>query len=223
MLLFSHSVMSNYLRPHGQQHSRHPCPSPFPRACSISCPLSRLCHPTISSSIAPFFSYLQSFPVSGSFLMNQLYASDAQSIGASASASVLPMNIQDWFPLGLTGLISLLFKGLSRVSPTTVVQNPQFFVTQPSLCLTLTPYMTTEKSHSFDYMDPCLKVINLLYNRLSRFVIAFLPRSKCLLISWLQSPSAVILEPKKIKSVTVSTISPSIFDIYIYIYIFFYI
>ena len=103
---FSHSVMSSFLWTHGPQHTRLPCPSPTPRACSNSCPLSRWCHPTISSSVVPFSSCLQSFPASGSFPMNQFFVSDGQSIGVSASASVLSMIIQDWFPLGLNGLIS---------------------------------------------------------------------------------------------------------------------
>ena len=100
---FSHSVMSDSLQPHGLKHARLPCPSPTLRACSNSCPLSRWCHPTISSSVIPFFSCLQSFPASGSFQMSQLFPSGGQSIGVSASASVLPMNTQDWFPLGWTG------------------------------------------------------------------------------------------------------------------------
>ena len=145
--------------------------------------------------------------------MNQLYSSGAQSIGASASASVLPMSIQDWFPLGLTGLI-LLSKGFSRVSPNTTVQNPQFFITQPSLWSDSHIHTwLLKKSIALTIWTFVSNVINLPFNRLSMFVIAFLPRSKCLLISWLQSPSAVILGPKKIKSVTVSIISPSIFDI----------
>ena len=119
---FSHSVVSDSLRHHGLQHTRLPCPSPTPRACSNSCPLSRWCHSTISSSVIPFSSCLQSFPASGSFLMSQLCPSGGQSNGVSASASVLPMNIQDWFPLGLTGLISLQSKGLSRVFSNTTVQ-----------------------------------------------------------------------------------------------------
>ena len=105
MLLFSCSVVSDSLWSHGLQHTRLPCPSPSPGACSNSCPLSQWCHPTILSSVVPFSSCLKSFPASGSFLMNRLFPSGGQSIGASASASVLPMNIQDWFPLGLTGLI----------------------------------------------------------------------------------------------------------------------
>ena len=133
MLLFSCSVTSNSLRPHGPQQARLPCPSPFPRACSNSCPLSQWCHPPILSSVFPFSSCLQSFPASGSFLMSQLFSSGGQSFGASASASVFPVNIKDWFPLGLTGLISLQSKGISRVFPNTIVQMYLFFGTQTSL------------------------------------------------------------------------------------------
>ena len=122
-LLFRWSVMSDSLRFHGLQHARLPCPSPSPRACSNSCPLSQWFPPTISSSVMPFSSCLQSFPLSGSFLMSWFFALGSQSIGASASASVLLMNIQGWFPLGLTGLISLQSKGLSRVFFNTTVQN----------------------------------------------------------------------------------------------------
>ena len=116
---------------HRLQHARLPCPSPTPGACSNSCPSSRWCHPNISSSVVPFSSCLQSFPASGSFLMSWLFASGGQSIGDSAS--VLTMNIQDWFPLGLTGLISLLSKGRSRVFSNTKVQKHRFFGTQLSL------------------------------------------------------------------------------------------
>ena len=129
---FSHSVMSNSLRSHRLQHTRPPCPSPTLGAYSNSCPLSQWCHPDISSSVVPF-SRLQSFPASGSFQMSQFFTSGSQSIGVSASASVLPMNIQDWFPLGLTSWISLKFKRLSRVFSNTTVQNHQFFGAQPSL------------------------------------------------------------------------------------------
>ena len=118
-LLFSRSVMSDSLWPHGLQHARLPCPSPSPGVYSNSCPLSRWCHPTILSSVVSFFSCLQSFPASGFFLMSRLFASGGQSI--RASASILPINIQDWFPLGLTGLISLKSKGLSRVFSDTTV------------------------------------------------------------------------------------------------------
>ena len=112
---FSPSVLSDSLRPHGLQHTRLSCPSPTPKARSNSCPLSQWCHPAISSSVVPFSSCLQSFPASGSFPRSQFFTSGGQSIGVAASASVLPMNIQDWFPLGLTELISLQSKGLSRV------------------------------------------------------------------------------------------------------------
>ena len=124
--LFSRSVMSNSLWPHGLQHARLLRPSPTPGVCSDSCASSWWCHPTISSSVVPFSSRLQSFPASGSFLMSRLFESGSQSIGASASASVLPMNIQDWSPLGWTGWISMQSKGLSRGFWTTV-QKHQFF------------------------------------------------------------------------------------------------
>ena len=117
---FSHSIVSNSLQPHGLQQARLPCPSKTPRACSNSCPLSRWCHPAISSSVVPF-SCLQSFPASGSFPVSQFFASGGQSIRASASASVLPVNIQDWFHLGLIFLISLLSQGLSKVFSSTTV------------------------------------------------------------------------------------------------------
>ena len=130
---FSHSVVSSPLRPHGLQHARPPCPSPTPGAYSSSCPSSQWCHPTMSSSVIPFSSCPQSFPASGSFPVNQFFVSGGQSIGVSVSASVLSMNIQDWFPLGLTGLISLQSKGLSRVFSSTTVQKHQFFSTQLSL------------------------------------------------------------------------------------------
>ena len=127
------SVMSDSLRSHGLQHARPPCPSPAPGVYSNSCPSSQWCHPTISSSIVPFSSFLQSFPVSESFPVNQFFASGGRSIGASDSASVLPVNIQDWFPLGWTGWISLQSKGLSRVSSNTTVRKHQFFGAQLSL------------------------------------------------------------------------------------------
>ena len=126
---FSHSVVSDSLQPPGLQHTRLLCPSPTPRACSNSCSSSRWCHPAISSSVIPF-SCLQSFLASGSFSTSQLFASGGQSIGVSASTSVLPMNTQDWFPLGLIDWIS---KGLSRVFSNTTVQKHQFFGAQLSL------------------------------------------------------------------------------------------
>ena len=133
---FSRSVVSGSLLPHGLQYARPPCPSnglPTPRVYSNSCPLSQWCHPTTSSSVGPFSSRLQSFPASGSFQMSQFFTSGGQSIGVSALASILPMNIQDWFPLGLTGLTSLQSKRLSRVFSNTTVQKHQFFSAQLSL------------------------------------------------------------------------------------------
>ena len=130
---FSRSVVSNSLRLHGLQHARPPCPSPTPGVYSNSCPLSRWCHPTISSSVILFSSCLQSLPASGSVPMSRFFASGGQSIGVSASASVLPMNIQDCFPLGWTGWMSLQSKGPSRVFSNTTVQKHQFFSTQLSL------------------------------------------------------------------------------------------
>ena len=151
LLLFSRSVVSDSLWPPGLQHTRLPCPSPSPRACSNSSPLSQWCHPTISSSVVPFSSCLQTFPTSGSFLMSQLFTSGGQSIGTSAS--VLPMNIQDWFPLGLTGLISLLSKGLFRVFSSTAVQNHYFFSASVAYGGTLTLIHDYQKNHTFDYTD----------------------------------------------------------------------
>ena len=133
VLLFSHSVMSDSLRPHGLQHTRPPCPLLTPGVYSNSCPLSWWCYPTISSSVVPFSSCPQSSPASGSFPISQLFESGGQSIGLSASTSVLPINNQDWFPLGRTGWISLRSKGLSRVFSNTTVQKHQFFSTQLSL------------------------------------------------------------------------------------------
>ena len=128
---FSRSVVSDSLQPNGLQHTRLPCPSPSPGVWSNSCPLSRWCHPTISSSVIPFSSCLQSFPASGSFPISQFFASGGQSIGASAS--VLQMNNQDLFPLVWSGWISLRSRGLSRVFSNTTVQKHQFFSAQPSL------------------------------------------------------------------------------------------
>ena len=205
---FSHSVMSNSLRPHGLQHTRPPCPSPTRAIYSNSCPLSWWCHPTFSSSAVPFSSCLQSFPKSGSFPMSQFFISGGQSIGVSASTSVLL--IQDWFPLGLTGWISLQSKRLSESYPTLQYKSinssrSAFLIVQLSH-----PYMTTGKTIALTKWTFVDKVISLLFNMLPRLVIIFLPRSKYLLIIWLQSPSAVILEPSKIKSATVSTVTPSI-------------
>ena len=138
--------MSNTLQPHEVQHARLLCPSLSPRVCSNSCPMSRWCHPTISSSVAPFSSCPKSFSASGSFPVSQLFTSGGKSIGASASASVLPMNIQGWFPLGLTGLISLLSIGLLRVFSNTTVWKHQFFAAYTSLVQLSYLYMTTGKT-----------------------------------------------------------------------------
>ena len=129
---FSHSVVSNSLRPHQLEHARPPYPTPTLGAHPNPCPLSWWCHPTVSSSVVPFSSCPQSSPVTGSFQMSQLFTSGGQSIGISASASVLPINSQGWFPLGLIGLISLLFMGLSRVFSNTTIQKHQFFSAQLS-------------------------------------------------------------------------------------------
>ena len=191
MLLFSCSVESNSLRPRGLQHIRLPCPSPPPGACSNSCPFSQWRHPTISS--CP-----QSFPASGSFPKSPLFTAGGQSIWASVSASILLMNIQDWFLLGLTGLISLQSKGLSRVLQhhslkASILLHSAFLIVRLSHS-----YMTTGKTIALTKQTYVGKVISLLFNTLSRLVIAFLPRNKHLLILWLHSPSAVILEPPKI-------------------------
>ena len=130
---FSCSVMSDSLWPHGLQYARLPCPSPAPEPCTDSCPSSRWCYSIISSSVVPFSSCLQSFPASWSFPTSQFFASGSQSIGASVSASVLAINIQDWFPLGLTGSISLLSKELSRVFSSTIIEKHEFFSAHPSL------------------------------------------------------------------------------------------
>ena len=132
IIQFSHSVMSDSLQPHESQHARPRCPSPTPGVHSNSCPSSRWCHPAISSSVVPFSSCPQSLPASGSFPMSQLFTWGGQSIGVSASSSVLPVNTQDWSPLGWTGWISLQSKGLSRVFSKTTLQKHQFFGAQLS-------------------------------------------------------------------------------------------
>ena len=145
------------LWPHGLQHARLLCPPLSPRVCSNLCPLSQWCYLTISSSVTSFSSCPQSFPASGSLSMSQFFASGGQSTGASTLASVLPMNIQGWFPLGLTGLISLQSKGLSRVSSNTTVQKHQFFGAQPSLWSNSHIIHDYWENHSFDYQDLCLQ------------------------------------------------------------------
>ena len=187
---FSRSVVSHSLWPHGLQHARPPCPLPTPRACSNSCPSSWWCHPTTSSSVIPFSSCPQSFPGSGSFQMSQLFSSGGQSIGVSASASILPMNTQDWSPLGWTGksciqgtLKSLLQHHSSKAS---IPHCSAFSIVQLSH-----PYMTTGKTITLTRWTFVGKVMSLFLKMLSRLVISFLPRSKRLLISWLQSPSTI--------------------------------
>ena len=203
--------MSDSLWPHEPQNARPLCPSPTPGVHPNPCPLSRWCRPIISSSVIPFSSCPQFFPTSGSFQMSQLFASGGQSIEVSASTSVPPMNSQDWSPLGWTGWIPLQSKGLSRrlksllqhhSSKASTLWRSAFFIVQLSH-----PYMTTGKTIALTRWTFVDRVMSLLFNMLSRLVITFLPRSKHLLISWLQSPSAVILEPRKIKS---TTVSPSI-------------
>ena len=151
--------MSNSLWLHGLQDTSLPCPLIYPRICSNSCPLSQWCHPTISSSVAPSSSFPQSFPASRPIPVSQLFQSGDQSIGASVS--VLPMNIQDWLPTGLTGLISLLSRGLSRVFSTTIIWKHQFFSAQhwKTIALTIPSFVS--------------KMMSLLFNMLSRFVFIY--------------------------------------------------
>ena len=177
------------LWPHEPQHARLPCQSQTPKAYLNSCPSSRWCHPTISSSVVLFFSHLQSFPASQSFQMSQFFPSGGQTIGVSGSASVLPVNIQDWFPLGLTGWIPLQSKGFSRVFSNTTVQKHQFFVTLFFMVQLSHPYRTTRKITALTIWIFVGKLMSLLFNMLSRLVMVclfvFFPRSKHLLISWL--------------------------------------
>ena len=212
MLLFSHSFMSDFLRPHGL-HATHQASLSFTISWSLLkfMSIESVMPSNYLSSITPFSSCLQYFPASGSFPMNQLFTSGGQSIGASASASVLPMNIQCWFPLGLTRLISFAVQGTLKSllqhhsSKVSILQHSAFLMVQ-----LLHLYMTPGKTIGLMIWTFAGKIMSLLFNMLSRFVIAFLSRSKDLLISWLQSPSVVIWEPKKIKSVTISIFSPSI-------------
>ena len=190
--MFSHPVMSDFLGCHGLQHARVPCPSP-----------SSGVHPIhvqwVGDAIQPSHHLTpQSFPVSGTFPMSWLFASDDQNTGVSASASVLLISIQGWSPLRLTGLISLLSKGLSGVFSSTTVWRHQFFGVLPSL-------RYSSHNHAWPLERPSPWLYGLLW-----YVIAFQPRRNRLLILWLQSPSTVILEPRKRKSVTASTFSPSI-------------
>ena len=161
--------MSDSLRPHRVQHARTPCPSPTPRVYSNSCPLSHWCHPTISFSVVPF-SCLQYFPVSGSLQMSQFFPSGGQSIRVSSSASVLPVNIQDWFPLGWNGWIVLQSRRLSKVFSNTTVLNSVFNSSALSFLYIqlLHPYMTTGKTIALTKWTFVGKVMSLLFNMLSR-------------------------------------------------------
>ena len=170
----SRSVMSNSLQSHELQHARPPCSSPTPGVYPNSCPLSQWCHPTISSSVIPFSSCPQSFPASGSFQMSQLFMSGGQNTGVSASTSVLPVNTQDWSPLGWTGWIALQSKGLARVFSNTTIQKHQ---------LLSHPYMTTGKTIALTIWTFVDKVMSLFFNILSRFFIDK-PRKQTLLLSF---------------------------------------
>ena len=178
LVQFSCSVVSNSSRPHGLQHARPPCPSPTPRIYSNSCSLSQRCHPTISSSVVPFSFHLQSFPASGSFQMSQFFTSGGQNIGVSASASALPMNIQDWFPesirmdwldlLAVQGTFKSLFQHHS--SKTSILRCSAFFIVQLSH-----PYITIGKAIALTRWTFVGKVMSAFY-MLSRLVITFIPR-----------------------------------------------
>ena len=199
---FSCSVISDSLQPHELQHARPPYLSPTPRVHPNPCPLSWWCHPTILSSVVPFSSCPQSFPASGSLKISQLFATGAQSIGVSTSTSVLPMNTQDWLiSFGMDWLDLLAVHGTLKSllqhhsSKASILRCSAFFTVQLSH-----PYMTKGKTIALTRRTFFDKKMSLLFNMLSRLVITFLLRSKHLLISWLQSPSAVILEPRKIVS-----------------------
>ena len=209
LLLFSQSVVSDSLWSHGLWYARPPCPSPTPRACSNSCPLSRWCHPTISSSVVPFSSHLQSFPASGSFesvlhIRWPKYWSLSFSISPSNVYSGLISFTIDWFDLlAVQGTLKSLLQHHS--SKASILQCSAFSMVQLSH-----PYMATRKTIALTIQTFVDKVMSLLFNMVSRMVRDFLLRSKCLLTAWLQSPSSVILESPKIKSLTVSIVSPSI-------------
>ena len=188
--------MNNSLRPHGLQHTRPPCPSPTPGVDSNSCPLSQWCHPAISSSVVPFSSYLQFFPASGSFPMSQFFTEGGQSIGVSASASVLPMNIQDWLSVRKDWLDLLAVQGTLKSllqhhsSKASILPCSAFFIVQLSH-----PYMTTGKTIALTRWTFVGKEMSLLFNMLSGLVITFLPRSKNFLfngcsyhLQWFWSP-----------------------------------
>ena len=197
--------MSDFLWPHRQQYTRLLCLPLSARVCSNSCPLSQRCYVTISSSAALFFFCPQSFPASGSFPMSRLFASGGQNIETSASPTVLPMIILGLFPLGLKWSTCSPRNSQHHNQKASIVWGLAFFMVQLSH-----PYMTTGKTTALTIRPFVGKVMSLLSNTLFMFVIASFPRSKHLLISWLHSLSALVLELKKIKSVTVSTFSPSI-------------
>ena len=186
------------LQPHKSQQARPPCPSMTPTVHSNPCASSQWCHPAISFSVIPFSSCPQSLPSSGSFPMIQLFAWGGQNIGVSASASVLPMNTQDWSSLGWTLMDLLAVQGTLKSllqhhsSKASILQHSAFFTVHLSH-----PYMTTGKITALTRLTFVGKVMSLFFNMLSRLLITFFPRNKCLLISWLQSPSAVMLEPPK--------------------------
>ena len=198
------------MRPYEPQHTRPPCPSPTPGVHPNPCPLSRWCHPTISSSVIPFFSCPQHLPASGSFpkvsFSHQVaklleFQLQHQSFQWTPRTDLFKI---DWLDLlAVQGTLKSLLQHQS--SKASILQRSALFILQLSH-----PYTTTGKTIALTRWTFVGKVMSLLFNMLSRLVITFLPRSKCLLISWLQSPSAVILEPRKIKSATVSTVSPSI-------------
>ena len=170
--------MSDSLQSHGLQHARRPCPAPTPGVHPNSCPLSRWCHPTISSSVVPFSSCLQSFPASGSFPRSQFFAWGGQSTGVSASASVLPMNTQDWSPLEWTGWIFLQSKELKNLlqhhsSKTSILRCSAFLIVQLSH-----PYMTTGKTIASTRWTFVGRVMSLLFNMLSRLVMAFFSKEQ---------------------------------------------
>ena len=186
---FSHSVVSDSLQLHEPQHARPPCLSPTPGVHPNPCPSSQWCHPTISSSVVPFSSCLQSFPASGSFQMSQLFASGGQSIGVSASGLISFR--MDWLDLlAVQGTLKSLLQHHS--SKASILQRSAFFIIQLSHI-----YMTTGKTIALTRWTFVDKVMSLLFNMLSKLVITFLPRSKCLLILWLQSSSAGFWSPEK--------------------------
>ena len=198
---FSRSVVSDSLRPHESQHARPPCPSPTPGAHSDSRPLSQWCHPAISSSVVPFSSSCpQSLPTLKSFPMSPLFSWGGQSIGVSASTSVLPMNTQELISFRVDWLDLLAVQGTRKSllqhhsSKPSILQHSAFFTVQLSYS-----YMTTGKTIALTRRTFVGKVMSLILDMLSRLVITFLPRSKRLLISWLQSPSAVVFGAHKNK------------------------